>query len=416
MQYWRQLDWVARLLFLNTLIVIMGYAIAVVTAQASIGMVKIIKQVLLFGALFYVIAQRDWRSSMRVSHASILLLFLSFSLFFLALFTPNRIFALGKVQTLVIPLLYVFFSANILLLRYGQYELLRFFSYLVVVTYSIPLISYLLSGHGFSGATIYGKSGADGLTFVSNHFGWSSVMFLLAALFFYKHFSLNWVGKLMVTLLSVVAVYLLFVAANRASLLAAAIALVIILVRYKGLSPILKLSILLFSVLAIIFFSQGENSVLAFVIDRTERQQVGEGAHEGRLEITNFIVQEFNNNPMYWVVGAGIFDYTILSGVKAGGYHNSYWELLFGLGIPLFLCFMWFMLIIPWYTFITRISKVDLIFIPLTIIPFFESNLTGGQFLFYPWFIYIFILNCRNPFLTSGVNSASKGVIPSTFS
>ena len=86
-------------------------------------------------------------------------------------------------------------------------------------------------------------------------------------------------------------------------------------------------------------------------------------------------------------------------GEGLGSYHNSYFELLFGLGVPLFLLFLVFMLFEPLIQFFKRVSRYDLLFIPLAIIPFFEGNLTAGQFLFFPWFSYIIALNSKGDFL-----------------
>jgi hypothetical protein len=37
-----------------------------------------------------------------------------------------------------------------------------------------------------------------------------------------------------------------------------------------------------------------------------------------------------------------------------------------------------------------------ILIIPLIIIPYFESNITGGQFLFFPWFILMLLLNAKS--------------------
>ena len=47
----------------------------------------------------------------------------------------------------------------------------------------------------------------------------------------------------------------------------------------------------------------------------------------------------------------------------------------------------------PFYYYAKYYSKYFLLITPFAIIPFFESNLTGGQFLFYPWFIFMLLFN-----------------------
>ncbi len=90
---------------------------------------------------------------------------------------------------------------------------------------------------------------------------------------------------------------------------------------------------------------------------------------------------------------------------ELANYHNSYFEILFGLGVPLFILFMVFMLYEPIKQFLKRVSKYDLLLIPLVIIPFFESNLTSGQFLFFPWFSYVFALNAKKKFAFFGTRN-----------
>ena len=73
----------------------------------------------------------------------------------------------------------------------------------------------------------------------------------------------------------------------------------------------------------------------------------------------------------------------------ATGVHNSYGELFYGSGILAFLYFFWHFTIIPVKIYFLNFSRTFFSFLGIILIPFFESNLTGGQFLFYPWFISI---------------------------
>ena len=107
----------------------------------------------------------------------------------------------------------------------------------------------------------------------------------------------------------------------------------------------------------------------------------------------------FNSHPLNWVTGIGVFNYSLIHGkTNVLTYHNSYWEILFGLGLPLFFAFLSFMVFRPLYRFIKFYSKYTLLFIPLLIIPYFESNLTAGQCLFFPWFTYMLLLNTKLKF------------------
>ncbi len=93
---------------------------------------------------------------------------------------------------------------------------------------------------------------------------------------------------------------------------------------------------------------------------------------------------------------------------ELGSYHNSYLEIFFGGGIILFILFCLFMVFRPVGNYFKYYSKIFLIFPPLAIIPFFESNLTGGQFLFYPWFMLMLLFNLAPPDVSK--NTANKHV------
>jgi hypothetical protein len=116
---------------------------------------------------------------------------------------------------------------------------------------------------------------------------------------------------------------------------------------------------------------------------------------EQRIEIANAGFAYLNENKIRWITGAGMFNYEeVMHGrVMSEDYHNSYFEVLFGGGIILFLLFMSFMFFRPFYYYVKYYSTYFTFLPPLVIIPFFESNLTGGQFLFFPWFCLSFLLN-----------------------
>ena len=109
------------------------------------------------------------------------------------------------------------------------------------------------------------------------------------------------------------------------------------------------------------------------------------------------------------------YDAFIKEGEGIANYHNSYFEILFGLGVP-FLFFIWFLCYMSLLNnLLKRVSKYDLLLIPLIIIPFFESNLTAGQFLFFPWFSYVFALNAKKKFAYFGTRNWFHFINPKQF-
>ena len=140
------------------------------------------------------------------------------------------------------------------------------------------------------------------------------------------------------------------------------------------------------------YFSIQENSSYQFIKEKTEKQiyEKEEGRYEAFIEMKNHL----NRQPSKWIYGIGMFNYNILNNyeTKLSQYHNSYLEVLFGGGIITFYVFVLFMIVRPLKVFLKKIGQHSLLFFPLAIIPFFESDLTAGQFLFFPWFTYMILL------------------------
>ena len=105
--------------------------------------------------------------------------------------------------------------------------------------------------------------------------------------------------------------------------------------------------------------------------------------------VAQYMVSQFESNLSPWLTGVGFYDHSILNKMVSGlkTYHNSYLEILFGCGLPVFLLFLYFSFLRPIYVFFKIFSNFFPLVPPIVIIPFFESNFTAGQFLFFPWFI-----------------------------
>ena len=148
-------------------------------------------------------------------------------------------------------------------------------------------------------------------------------------------------------------------------------------------------------ILITLYVANKENSAIDFLMKKNEMQL--ETGQEGRYIAAITMIEKFNEEPIRWFTGVGMFNYDFLkkSDSILKGYHNSYFEILFGGGVILFILFLYFMLIYPFRVFWQKTLHYSLLFFPLTIIPFFESDLTAGQFLFFPWFSYILILNAK---------------------
>jgi O-antigen ligase len=407
-------DRVFLLLFSNAILVILGYALAIATGFASILPMKILKTLLLLGSIIYVMSQTNVFSSLKAVKNKKLIIALCLSVPYFA-FLSNDVWAsLNRTLTFLIPLVYVWVSLSLLIHRYGQKEVLQILSGMISIIYSIPMLAYVVFGGGFSGQSIYGES--VGQVFISNHFGWSAALFLISNF----HATINKMGgrtflRLSNVLLILLAVYLLIVSGNRSSWLAVVLCLIVFLFYYQGVPLYQKFLILISPVILFSYLLSQKNEAIFFVIERTERKSAS--GDEGRLERLDVIIERLSETPAHWFTGVGLFNYTAFTkeGKGIANYHNSYFEILFGLGLPLFVLFMVFMLYEPIRQFMTRVSKYDLLLIPLVIIPFFESNLTAGQFLFFPWFSYVFALNAKKKYAFYGTRNWFRYITPKRF-
>lgn len=407
-------DKVFLLLFLNTVLVILGYALARVTGFASVEPMKIFRTLLFFASTLYVFSQKDTSPSSKALKYNRLIIALCLITPLFAFISNDVGDSMNRTLTFLIPLIYIWRSVCLLVYRYGQKKTLQLLSAMIMIVYLIPMLSYVAFGGSFSGESIYGAS--EGQVFVSNHFGWSAALFLISIF----HGSMNsrskgLIQKLVFYLLILLGLYLLIASGNRSAWLAIALSLVVILFYYKGLPIYQKFLIVIFPIILFSYLISQKNEAVSFVIERTKRKQ--ESGNEGRLERIDLIAKRLSENPTKWVTGVGMFNYDAFDkeGTGISNYHNSYFEILFGLGVPLFILFMIFMIYEPLKQFLNRVSKYDLLLIPLIIIPFFESNITSGQFLFFPWFSYIFALNAKKKFAFFGSRNWYSIINPNQF-
>ena len=85
------------------------------------------------------------------------------------------------------------------------------------------------------------------------------------------------------------------------------------------------------------------------------------------LSVLMLILRRLSETPSHWFTGVGLFNYAAFKkeGEGIGNYHNSYFEILFGLGVPLFLLFMVFMLYEPAKQFIKACLQIRFVLDPI---------------------------------------------------
>ena len=385
-------DPVARLLFLNGLFVVAGYALANSTGGTSTGSVSIFKNVFLFISLVYLIATNRVINPGRIFDTGFIPVIFGILIMYVSLGSGNTLVALGRVLTFFIPFIYVYLSLSYLISKFGIQLLLIGLHWALLIIYSIPLISYILSGGKITDTNIYGPGG-EGQLFASNNYGWSATLYILSFLFVWKDIRLKKISKVFFGIFLPVAIILFFTSANRSSWLSMSVTMIPFFLSFKAMHLKYKIAGMLIVLGFISVLLADPNSSLNYATKKSDKQeQVG----EERFNVAGIMINHLNEDPTLWITGIGMFNFSILKNKSnLNGYHNSYYEILFGAGILLFLVFLSFMMFRPIVRFIKYYSKYTLLLPPLIILPFFESDLTGGQFLFFPWFTFMFLMNAK---------------------
>ena len=389
-------DLVFRLLIVNMTLVIGGYALSVLTNKASVEPMRMIKYgILLFSMLHLVVYKHTALKILAPYFQLLILLSTTFILF--AAFTPVPASSVARVLTYIVPFLYVAFAVGYLLLRYPLLDVLLVFVSAINWVYFIPVASYFLSGGTLSDTSIYQPADSEEATaFISNHYGWSGTLFLLTGLDLLRNRQLPQWRQFLIVVFGIIAAYLVLLSGNRTSWLSLLLVAIIFIFKYRRLFSYQKLVISLIPVGLILYLLQDPNSAVNSRIEKTRTQQK---KGESRFIRSGKMLAYFNTSPSLWITGVGMFNtkqIRIITGTE--GYHNSYFEVLFGAGIIVFAFFLYLIVIRPGWYYLRFFSTHYLFFLPLLIIPFFESNLTGGQFLFFPWFIMAILMGYSRTF------------------
>ncbi len=387
-QIFRNLDFI--FLNINAALVIIGYGLSVYTNGATIESMKILKSFMLLLSAIGLIRTMSLNKKTIPSPSVVYILVFCFWVFLISFFSENILFSLKTASGFLAPFVYIYVALHNLLSKYNVYSLIRAFVKAINLVYAIPVITYVLSGAGFQQINIYGQSSAAGQIFISNQYGWASTVFILSSIDIFFTSRPRKLHRIFLFVFTVIALYITLVSGNRASWLSLILAMLVFVVRLETVRIDFKILMTIIPIAGVIWFSKIPESSLNARLEMTQTQfERG----EERLNTANTVIKYFNQHDILWLTGVGMFNYKIIANMPLSDYHNSYLEILFGGGVVLFLMFILFMVLRPLYHYIKYYSKYYLLFAPLLIIPFFESNITGGQFLFYPWFIFMLLYN-----------------------
>jgi O-antigen ligase len=171
-----------------------------------------------------------------------------------------------------------------------------------------------------------------------------------------------------------------------------ALSLVLLVVNSKKVQVFAKVLMTILIVGVVYYNLADPESSVNKRIQKSE-QQLEEG--ESRFQMAEIALEAMLENPLLLVTGFGYDNFkegvAQYRGIELELHsHNSYLELFVTTG---FFCFLFFMVFLVLNTLV-RYGLFDsrrFIFLPtFMIIPFFESNLNAGQFLFFPWMTFMF--------------------------
>jgi hypothetical protein len=386
-----------RLLFLNLALVIIGYALCVLTNFASVGPMRVVKYGVLGISILILLKQNIgllrlvWEQMQRVR--LLVIVFLG-----LALFTTDPADSLSRTLTYLVPFLYIVFSVGFLLVRYPIREVLHEFLHMLNWVYFLPIASYFVTRGSLADTNIYYISAeGEGTAFVSNHYGWASTLFLVSGLDLLRNQPLPIWRRVFIILFSGVALYLILISGNRTSWLSLLCVGLVFVFRYRRMALYQKVLVALLPLGLIGYLLQDPDSALN---NRIQKTKVQNRKGETRAKTAVLMINFFNEYPSNWITGIGLFNHSKIRNILSGrGYHNSYFEILFGAGGVVFGYFFYLFVFRPLYVYLRYFAHYYLFFLPLIIISYFESNLTGGQFLFFPWFIAVVLFSYCQQFV-----------------
>jgi hypothetical protein len=386
-------DTVIRGFFLNILLVIFSYAFGVMTGMASNAIMTPFRTLILFIYLYITFSKLTLSNFKLLKNEWHTLVLFIGMIFFLLFFSLDFFRTIDRTSQFAVPFIYILLVTMYLRKQYAAKEAWFYYLLIINMTYAVPILSYLLMGGGLEAKNIYGmkEEGA----FASNHYGWASLFFILTFYDLYVNFTLEkwykWFGFLMIT----PALLLMLISGNRASYICFIVAGLIFFFRHNSVNLLIRLVLVAFFSFYVYDQLSDEQTALSARFKKTELQLEDEEQYgDTRKTARDTGFEVMNKHPETYLTGFGLFSFkeaieslepnTSESRIRSG-VHNSYLELFFGSGIIVFGFFMIIYILYPLRIYMLYYSDKFLFVLPVFIIPFFESNLTGGQFLFYPW-------------------------------
>jgi O-antigen ligase len=374
------------LFLLNVLLVIIGYA----TRGAVFQFVKVSRTALLVLSLagLFTATQGYHRYLFRGNKSWVLWLFILINLLVMS-FSINFFKSITRVAAWLPFLIYINYFIVYLHRRYEKHQVKIKLIQLFALAYLLPLIVLFLLSNPLLNRDIYGLTIGG---FKANVLGWSGAAFFAMAVDLLTHVKPKGWQKGILVFAMVMAIITLITSGSRSGYLCVAVSLSILVLTNGKINFFLKVLVTLFIMATTYYMLADPDSTVNQRIHRSE-QQLEKGEYRFQLAKTAFAIMY--ENPHLLLTGFG-YDNALEGIAHYSGIsfdlpsHNSYLELFITTGFISFLFFLIFLVLNALFRYVLFDSR-QFVFLPtFMIIPFFESNLNAGQFLFFPWMTFLF--------------------------
>jgi hypothetical protein len=387
---------------IQVFLLIFGYASYTLLGSGSVEIISIIRLLFCILSIAYLVMV-FW-----LKKGNFLILFLIFIWFILvvsvSIFSTDIQKSYIEIAKIFIFLFYFALYTAYVVDKYGKIQTLTFYKKLFLAIYIIPVLSFYLLAFKLPSSilVIGGENGLYGHIiglFLSNQLGWSSV-FSLALVLDLLIDERNKKYQLLYRVLIVLCIYAGLISMARVVFLV----WIIILGWYFFIrkETNFKYRILLASMMGagftiVVILIPSKMLDLALIQVRLSEDSHVYTAESPRKESARLAYKVFNSDIRYQLTGLGIKNIKqhcnkVNIEQARNGLHNSYLEILFGTGIISSLFF--FSIFITWSLFkylLYYIRRYISFLIPF-ILAGTENNFGSGQFMFIPFFMFIFFL------------------------
>ncbi|MFN4144916.1 MAG: O-antigen ligase family protein [Runella sp.] len=304
-------------------------------------------------------------------------------------FSINMVRGFERLAAWVPFMIYVNYFVVYLFRQYQKEEakikLLQLFS----LVYFYPVALMFVRGVVFQTENIYGQA-ID--MYRANVLGWACAFFLLTSFDLLSNLPTSRRFRFIFYVIALFTLWGIVLTGSRSSYLSLAAGILILVVRNNRTPLYFKaLSVICISAFAYYIITSPDSVVNL----RSQYAEIRQQRGEIRFQLAEQAISTFWKHPQLFITGygfdnfrEGLFYFANIRTELAP--HNSYLELLFSCGVFVFLFFLAFVVFPAFVKYIRFDSQYYVFFPMLAIVPYFESNLNAGQFLFFPWMTFLF--------------------------